>query len=131
MCSARRGSCEQGILPQINHAKAEIVAGLPVGLNIAQFFSVERLTIYGRSRGSVGREFLNFGGGAGFNCAHKHSFPVAYSLVLPLATVETDSRFLFVGDFEMNGAYLFAVQCIAARGFTHEQSDGEIAKQIA
>jgi hypothetical protein len=72
---------EERIFAEVNHPETQIIAGAPMGLDVAQLFSTEGLAIYRGSSGRVGCEFLNFRGGAGCNRTHNHSFVIGYALM--------------------------------------------------
>ena len=42
MCSGLSGSLQQGIVVQVDHPQAEVIAGAPVGVGLAQFVRAER-----------------------------------------------------------------------------------------
>src|SRR5215469_4720212 len=54
---------EQWILLQVDHSQAEIIAGAPIDLCVAQFFRTQWLVMNSGSGWSIRCEFLDFGGG--------------------------------------------------------------------
>src|ERR1700733_9842459 len=62
---------QQNIVEQINHAQAEVIAGTPVDIRIAQLLGAKRFSGDGRSGFTVGSERRNFGGDIGSEGAHK------------------------------------------------------------
>jgi hypothetical protein len=62
---------EEGIVQEINHTEAEIVAGSPVNFGFAQLLRAERLFFDGGASRTVRAKFEDFGWCAGFDGTHE------------------------------------------------------------
>ena len=56
MCSSSRGSPEQGVVLEVQHPHAEVEAGTPVRVDLAQLVGAERCTLDRRTGCTVRRD---------------------------------------------------------------------------
>src|SRR5579872_4391325 len=100
--------CEQRIIDEINHSKAEVAACAPAGIDGFEFFGSEWLSAHGRASFAVGAEFEEVGRECGIDNAHKLLLWIGYarrSLADKKARQFVDSRASRVDAYKRDKVY--------------------------